>query len=145
MKSIGVIGAGTWGLALARVLASNGNDVTVWSAIPSEIDELVTTHKNHRLPEMVIPDSIIFTKSLKVAYQNLEVFSDNHPEKVIEENLKYLKRNLNWIELRMCILQSKSNIKKIFYWLKLSKIINNYYSLKSFFSDFYFLIMSWGV
>lgn len=145
MKSIGVIGAGTWGLALARVLASNGNDVTVWSAIPSEIDELVTTHKNHRLPEMVIPDSIIFTKSLKVAYQNLEVFSDNHPEKVIEENLKYLKRNLNWIELRMCILQSKSNIKKIFYWLKLSKIINNYYSLKSYFSDFYFLIMSWGV
>lgn len=145
MKSIGVIGAGTWGLALARVLASNGNDVTVWSAIPSEIDELVTTHKNHRLPEMVIPDSIIFTKSLKVAYQNLEVFSDNHPEKVIEENLKYLKRYLNWIKLRMCILQSKSNIKKIFYWLKLSKFINNYYSLKSYFSDFYFLILSWGV
>lgn len=41
MVSIGVVGAGTWGLALARVLAQNGHDIIVWSAIDSEIDELL--------------------------------------------------------------------------------------------------------
>lgn len=65
MFSIGVIGAGTWGLALARVLSLNGNNVTVWSAIPSEIDELVETRRNNRLPDMVIPDNIVFTKSIE--------------------------------------------------------------------------------
>ena len=31
--SIGVLGAGTWGMALARMLTVSGNDVQVWSAI----------------------------------------------------------------------------------------------------------------
>ena len=34
MTKIGVLGAGTWGIALARMLAVNGRDVTVWSALP---------------------------------------------------------------------------------------------------------------
>lgn len=91
MKSIGVIGAGTWGLALARALASNGNDVTVWSAIPSEIDELVTTHKNHRLPEMIIPDSIAFTKSLEVACQNKDIILFAVPSLYVRETAEKVR------------------------------------------------------
>lgn len=34
---IGVLGAGTWGTALARMLAGNGCDVTMWSALPDEL------------------------------------------------------------------------------------------------------------
>ena len=37
---IGILGAGTWGIALATLLSSNEHDVTVWSALPEEIDEL---------------------------------------------------------------------------------------------------------
>ena len=37
MTKIAVFGAGTWGIALARLLAANGRDVTVWSAIPAEL------------------------------------------------------------------------------------------------------------
>ena len=36
MKSIGVIGAGSWGTALAKLLSNNGHKVTVYSAIASE-------------------------------------------------------------------------------------------------------------
>ena len=39
MKKIGVLGAGTWGMALARMLSNTGHDVMVWSAIEREIDE----------------------------------------------------------------------------------------------------------
>ena len=37
MSNIGILGAGTWGIALARMLANSGHKVTVWSAIESEI------------------------------------------------------------------------------------------------------------
>ena len=36
-RKIGILGAGTWGTALARMLAVNGSDVLLWSAIPQEI------------------------------------------------------------------------------------------------------------
>ena len=61
-KSIGVLGAGTWGLALARLLHRNGHQVTVWSALEREIDALNATHRHPNLPGMIIPDEIRFTK-----------------------------------------------------------------------------------
>ena len=45
MTKIAVFGAGTWGIALARLLAVHGKDVTVWSAIPAELKALSTTHR----------------------------------------------------------------------------------------------------
>lgn len=60
--SIGILGAGTWGLALARLLHRNGHQVTVWSAIESEIDALNATHTHPNLPGMIIPQEIRLTK-----------------------------------------------------------------------------------
>lgn len=65
MASIGVLGAGTWGMALARMLSNCGNDVTVWSAISSEIEELDKNRVHKNLPGMVIQDAICFTKELE--------------------------------------------------------------------------------
>lgn len=41
MASIGVLGAGTWGMALARMLSNSGHDVTVWSALEKEIEDFL--------------------------------------------------------------------------------------------------------
>lgn len=65
MKIIGVLGAGTWGMALSRVLANNGHKVTVWSAIGKEIDEFSVTRKHPNLPGMEIPEEIAFTKDIQ--------------------------------------------------------------------------------
>ena len=35
MSKINVVGAGTWGIALARMLSNSGHEVKVWSALPS--------------------------------------------------------------------------------------------------------------
>ena len=61
---IGVIGAGTWGIALARMLTNSGHDVAVWSAIESEIDELAKSRAHKNLPGIVIPEATEFTKDL---------------------------------------------------------------------------------
>ena len=58
---IGVIGAGTWGMALARLLANKGYDVEVFSVVEKEIEELCKTRTHRNLPEMIIPDSLRFT------------------------------------------------------------------------------------
>lgn len=75
MKSvkIGVFGAGTWGMALARMLANTGHQVTVWSAIGAEIDNLIATHTHPNLPGMVVPDSIVFTKELPQVCQGQDI------------------------------------------------------------------------
>ena len=62
---IGILGAGTWGIALARMLSNSGHKVQVWSAISSEIDQLSTTRHQNNLPDMVIPDGVRFTKEIE--------------------------------------------------------------------------------
>ena len=64
MTKIGVLGAGTWGMALARMLCISGNQVTVWSALPQEIEELSATRRHRNLPGMTIPEELLFTKEI---------------------------------------------------------------------------------
>ena len=37
MAKVGILGAGSWGTALATVLNKNGHDVTIWSIVEEEI------------------------------------------------------------------------------------------------------------
>ena len=65
MTSIGVIGAGTWGTALAVLLHNNGHQVEIWSALPEEIEEMGRTRRHKNLPEIVIPQEISLTADLE--------------------------------------------------------------------------------
>ncbi|ADL04674.1 NAD(P)H-dependent glycerol-3-phosphate dehydrogenase [Lacrimispora saccharolytica] len=67
MAKIGVIGSGSWGIALAVLLYNNGHEVTVWSALPEEISEMITTHRHHTLPDLVLPENMMFTENLEEA------------------------------------------------------------------------------
>ncbi len=71
--NIGILGAGTWGIALARMLCNAGHHVTVWSAIASEIDELRETRRQRNLPDMEIPEAISFTKDLETVCQEKDI------------------------------------------------------------------------
>ena len=62
---IGVLGAGTWGMALSRMLANDNYDVTVWSALAEEIESMSKTRRHKNLEGMIIPDSIVFTDSIE--------------------------------------------------------------------------------
>ncbi|MBE5766985.1 MAG: NAD(P)-dependent glycerol-3-phosphate dehydrogenase [Clostridiales bacterium] len=73
MGTIGILGAGTWGMALARMLHNSGKTVTVWSAIEREIDELSEKRVHPNLPGMNIPDGIRFTKQLQEACSGKDI------------------------------------------------------------------------
>lgn len=73
MYKIGVLGAGTWGVALARMLSNTGCQVTVWSAVEREIDLLAESHTHPNLKNCEIPKSIAFTKDLKTACTGMDI------------------------------------------------------------------------
>lgn len=70
---IGVLGSGTWGTALARMLAINGNDVVVWSAIEKEVETLSQKRAHPNLLGMKIPEQIVFTGDIKEACIGMEM------------------------------------------------------------------------
>ena len=67
MAKIGILGAGTWGIALARMLCNSGHDIVVWSALPKEVETYSQTRRQPNLPGMVIPDAIVFTGDIEEA------------------------------------------------------------------------------
>ncbi len=74
MAEIGIIGAGSWGTAIAWLLTNNGHHVTMWSAIGSEID-MLSTEREHKdkLPGVKLQDSMSFTKDLKEAIEGKDL------------------------------------------------------------------------
>ena len=64
MSKIGVLGAGTWGMALARMLYNSGHKVCIWSALKKEVEEFSATRRHPNLPGMEIPGGIAFTDEI---------------------------------------------------------------------------------
>ena len=62
-----VLGAGTWGITLARTLATKGYDVTVWSPIAKEVENLKATHIHPNLSYVTLPDNLIYTNDIEEA------------------------------------------------------------------------------
>ncbi|MFG6358923.1 MAG: NAD(P)-dependent glycerol-3-phosphate dehydrogenase [Acetatifactor sp.] len=61
MANVTVIGGGSWGIALAVLLHKNGHQITVWSALESEIEMLRTQHEHKMLPGVKLAEDIRFT------------------------------------------------------------------------------------
>ena len=68
MAKVSIIGAGSWGTALASVLSHNGHEVTIWSVIEEEI-RMLEEKREHvtKLPGVILAESIRFTTNLEAA------------------------------------------------------------------------------
>ena len=74
MAKAGVIGSGSWGTALARVLSKNGHEVTLWSRREEESLMLREERENKsKLPGVKIPDDIICTTDLEQSVREKDI------------------------------------------------------------------------
>ena len=72
-SKLAVLGAGSWGSALASVLDENGHHVTIWTRDKDQQNEINTDHTNkHYLPEFEFPKNITATTDLKKAVDDVE-------------------------------------------------------------------------
>ncbi len=99
-KNITVLGAGTWGIALARVLSNAGHSVAVWSALDEEIDELNKTRKHKNLPQMQIPEGLKFEKDLKAAVHESQIIIIAVPSPYVRDTSKNLKTVLDELDVK---------------------------------------------
>ncbi|MGI8783812.1 MAG: NAD(P)H-dependent glycerol-3-phosphate dehydrogenase [Acidobacteriota bacterium] len=68
MEKITVLGAGSWGTALAVLLARSGQDVTLWVRRPGLAETLRSQRVNHDyLPGISIPENLLPVSDLAVA------------------------------------------------------------------------------
>lgn len=66
--NISIIGAGSWGTALAVVLHKNGHNVTIWSILEDEVKMLSEKRENKdKLPGVILPEEMLITNNLKEA------------------------------------------------------------------------------
>ena len=74
MAKISIIGAGSWGTALARLLAVHGHDVVMWSIVEDEIRMLQENHEHlTKLPGVKLPDDIVFTTDMECAVKGKDI------------------------------------------------------------------------
>lgn len=91
MASIGIIGAGTWGTALAVLLKGNGHEVVIWSFNKEETKELLRTRVHRNLPELTIPEGITFTDDLGAAMEDKDLLVLAVPSVHVRETARKMK------------------------------------------------------
>lgn len=87
--NIGILGAGSWGIALARLLNLNGHEITVWSIDPEEIAMLkeYCEHKT-KLPGVILSGTTTFTTDLEMSIKDKELLVMAVPSPFIRSTAK---------------------------------------------------------
>jgi glycerol-3-phosphate dehydrogenase (NAD(P)+) len=89
MENITVLGAGSWGTALALVLADNGHRVRLWSHRAEQVREINEQRTNEKyLPGVRLPEVIIGYDDLGAALDGVSIVVLAVPTKAIREVLQ---------------------------------------------------------
>jgi len=96
MKKVGVIGAGSWGTALAITLSGKGHQVKIWDVNPEHLQELETNRENVRyLPDIKFNDNLQIAKSVEDAITGADMVLFSAPAQffrgALENAMPYLK------------------------------------------------------
>ncbi len=84
-----VLGAGSWGIALTRLLACNNHTVTVWSIDPEEISMLRENSQHlSKLPGVMLPGTIEYTTDMENAIYDKDLIVMAVPSPFVRSTAK---------------------------------------------------------
>ena len=100
---IGVIGSGSFGTAITALLDKNGHDVTLWSFLKEECEQLERTKVNPLLLKTRLSDRIEFTNQLSQAAENKDLIVTVVPSFATRQTAKalseFVKKDLPIVNL----------------------------------------------
>ena len=89
---IGVIGAGAWGTALARLLVNNGNSVQLWCHEAETREDILTNHLNSSfLPDIPLPETLGASTELSEVVRNSKILVASVPSHFTREIAKKMR------------------------------------------------------
>jgi len=96
MKKVGVIGAGSWGTALAITLSGKGHQVKIWDVNPEHLQELEVNRENVRyLPDIKFNDNLQIAGTIEEAIADADMVLFSAPAQffrgALENAMPYLK------------------------------------------------------
>lgn len=95
-EKIGVLGGGSWGTALAILLAEKGNDVTMWLRNKEQLESIRETRENKKyLPNVKLPDNMSLTSDLEKVNYNKDLILLSVPTHGVREVLDACKSTIN--------------------------------------------------
>ena len=92
MRKICVLGAGSWGTALALVLASNDYNVSMWT-LNKDQSKYINEYKENKdyLPGVVIPENINVTTDIQQAVEGSSIVVLGVPSQAIRSVCEKIK------------------------------------------------------
>lgn len=102
MKTIAVIGSGSWGVALSIHLAKKGNKVNIWSFDQTEADLINNEKKCKFLPEVSLPENIHCYTNFEDTLKDSELILHVTPSKFVRNILKQYKDLVEDQPIIMC-------------------------------------------
>lgn len=92
VQKIAVLGAGSWGTALALALARNGHQVTLWAHSKEHADTLAADRENKQyLPGFNFPDNLLINGDLSSAVADHRIVLIVVPSHAFRSTIKQLK------------------------------------------------------
>ena len=102
MRNIGIIGSGSWGVALAIHLARQGHNVKLWSFSQDECDLINNERKCKFLPKVELPDGIKCTTLYKEAIEGTDFIIHVTPSKFTRNIVKEYKQYITNQPIVIC-------------------------------------------
>ena len=102
MKNIAIIGSGSWGVALATHLASNGHNVKVWSFNEKEKDLINNERKCKFLPGLVVHENIKCYTDIKKVVDGVDFILHVTPSKFTRETFVKYKEYVGDTPIIIC-------------------------------------------
>lgn len=94
-RTIGILGAGSWGTALADVLARNGHQVKLWSHDPAVARQIRRESRNLKyLPDAELPPDIRAFGEMEPALEDAEVVVSASPSHAVREVMRGARPHL---------------------------------------------------
>lgn len=110
MKKVCVLGAGSWGTALAMVLSENVDNVALWTRCEKQKDQINLDRANTKyLKDVKIPNNIEATTDIKEALEGSSIVILGVPSQAIRSVCKLIKP---YIKESQVIVNSAKGLEK---------------------------------